>query len=101
MLSLQIGDGWRPAIVETSAVEGRGIAQLWEAVAEHRRHLSATGDLDVRRERRVRDELRRIVAARLAERAGVVAEGSRFDEAVSAVLARTDDPWHATGVLIG
>ena len=101
MLSLQVSESWRPTIVETAALEGRGIDLLWRAIGEHRRHVTATGELELRRARRVRDELRAIVAARLAERAGVVAEGPRFDAAVSAILARTDDPWHAAGELIG
>lgn len=41
--------GWRPPVLAVSAVEGGGIAEIWEAVLRHRDHLSSGGLLAERR----------------------------------------------------
>lgn len=41
--------GWRVPVVVCSALEGSGIEELWQAVADHRRHLEASGLLAQRR----------------------------------------------------
>ncbi len=46
---------WRPPVVTCSAAEGTGIAELWLAIEEHRRVLSAAGEFSARRERQQRD----------------------------------------------
>jgi LAO/AO transport system kinase len=46
---------WRPPVVTYSALTGDGLAQLWDAVLDHKRRLSETGALAARRrEQRVR-----------------------------------------------
>jgi LAO/AO transport system kinase len=40
---------WRPRVLVTSAVEGRGIPEVWRAVLEHRAALEAGGELEARR----------------------------------------------------
>jgi len=48
---LQLGGPrpWSPPVVMTSATEGSGIAELWEAIEEHRAHLEVSGELVARR----------------------------------------------------
>ena len=62
---LQLGadrtNGWAPPIVETVAVEGRGIPELWAALARHRDHLESTGELGGRRRRRIETEVLELV----------------------------------------
>ncbi|HZB72166.1 MAG TPA: methylmalonyl Co-A mutase-associated GTPase MeaB, partial [Acidimicrobiales bacterium] len=58
-------DAWRPPVVEAVATTGRGVDGVWAAVLDHKAHLEATGDLARRRERRLVEELRSIVARRL------------------------------------
>jgi len=100
MLDLsQLGD-WRPPIVETVAQDGSGLEGLWATVAEHRSHLTTSGDLAVRRARRVADELRRVVAARLAERVEHVADGATFQAQVDALVAGSTDPYTAAELLL-
>lgn len=41
--------GWRPPVVPISALEGKGLPELWERIEEHGVHLTTTGDLDSRR----------------------------------------------------
>ena len=89
---------WRPPVVTLSALEGTGIAELWEIVLDHRRTVEASGELLRRRreqmirwfrsllDERLRQAFRRdpTVAARLAEAeravgAGELAPGAAVD----------------------
>ncbi|MGN6467167.1 MAG: methylmalonyl Co-A mutase-associated GTPase MeaB, partial [Rhizobiaceae bacterium] len=69
MLDLSRPDAWRPEIVDTTATAAEGVAELWSAIRAHRAHLEASGGLEDRRAARVGDELSRIMAALLHERA--------------------------------
>ncbi len=40
---------WRPAVVAISALEGRGIPELWQLVRDHREVQLSTGELESRR----------------------------------------------------
>jgi LAO/AO transport system kinase len=40
---------WRPPVLTLSALEGTGLAELWETVLQHRRVLSEAGELEARR----------------------------------------------------
>jgi LAO/AO transport system kinase len=94
-------DGWRPPIVDAVSTESVGVAELWEQVGAHRRHLETSGALDRRRGRRAREELTRIVAERLLLRARQASEDARFDTLLDDVEARRTDPWSAADRLIG
>ena len=58
----------RPAIVETVATEGIGLAGLRAAIDAHREQLTASGELDRRRQTRALAELRDLARARLEKR---------------------------------
>ena len=92
---------WTPPIVETVATEGRGVDELWDAIAAHRVHLERDGDVSSRRAARLRDELRALVVERLGRHAATICEGPRFDELVEQVAARTVDPHGAVDTLLG
>lgn len=100
---LSMGDhGERiPPIVETVGTTGEGVAELWQAVQEHRRHLVDSGELDRRRAARADDELREVVEARLREQAIRLCAGERWVRAREDVLARRADPWAAADALLG
>jgi len=94
-----MGD-WRPPVLLTSAATGAGIDALWSAVIEHRAHLEATGDLAIRRDRRLVDEMGRILV-HLVERDVRALEGSEGFEAVKAeLLGRRLDPYQAAARLL-
>jgi LAO/AO transport system kinase len=101
MLDLSSGSTWRPPILSTVATESTGIDDLWQAIADHRTHLVATGELEVRRERRLRDELQRIVVERLHERARSLGVGDDRESIEHRVLTRELDPWSAADQLLG
>ena len=61
-------EGWRPPILETVASEGRGVAELFEAVAAHRAHLEKTGEVETLRRQRVHFEVSALLFERLRRR---------------------------------
>ncbi len=101
MLDMVAADGWRPPVVEATATAGEGVADVWRAVAAHREHQVATGELDARRRRRAAEEVTRLVAARLLEQARSVTAGPRAGELADAVVAGDIDPWTAADELLG
>jgi LAO/AO transport system kinase len=100
MLELSAPRPWTPPILETVGTESRGIEELAAAVAAHRAHLEATGELGRRRATRLRDEVRAIVTARLAARADELCRGEAFDDLVAAVASRQLDPYGAVNRLL-
>ena len=50
-------DGWCPPVITTQAHRNIGIAELYEALAAHRRELSQSGQLAARRQQNRRQEL--------------------------------------------
>jgi LAO/AO transport system kinase len=95
MLDMAQPQGWRPPVVCTTATSGAGVDDLWQAVADHRAHLASSGGLDERRRRRAAEEVSRLVAARLLERARAAMAGARATELAEAVAAGELDPWSA------
>jgi LAO/AO transport system kinase len=74
---------WRPPVVLVSTPRGEGLADLGEAIARHRAHLAADGQLDARRARQqetwVEESIRaRFGTAGLAAARGVAAAGGPF-----------------------
>ena len=100
-LSQLSGTDWRPPIVDTVASTGEGVEALWRGVARHRAHLTATGELDGRRRARLAQELRRVVTARLLDRAEELVAGDEFAGAVAAIGEGSLDPYEAAGRLLG
>jgi LAO/AO transport system kinase len=94
-------DAWRPPVVEAVATTGRGVGDVWAAVGEHRAHLEASGELVRRRERRLVEELRSIVARRLEERASELLGREGLERLEGDVVGRTLDPWAAADEVLG
>jgi LAO/AO transport system kinase len=94
-------EGWRPPVVCTTATTGGGVDDLWRAVGDHRAHLVASGELAARRRARAAEEVTRLVAARLMERARDLTSGPRAEALADAVAAGDLDPWAASDELLG
>lgn len=93
-------DAWRPPIVPVVAIEGKGVDELWSTVQRHRAFIEASGELQRRREFRLREELREIVARRLEMRAREILSGERWTELQTEVTNRTVDPWSAADEML-
>ncbi|MFM2076995.1 MAG: hypothetical protein RJA49_885, partial [Actinomycetota bacterium] len=93
-------DAWRPPILAVVATERRGVDTLWSTVLEHREHIVASGELERRREFRLREELREIVARRLEQRAREIVTSERWAELQVGVVDHTIDPWTAADEML-
>lgn len=56
---------WKPPVLVASAVENRGLDTVWEKVAEHRAKVTATGELEARRQAQAVDWMRSMLQERL------------------------------------
>ncbi|MCU1397603.1 MAG: putative metallochaperone MeaB [Acidimicrobiales bacterium] len=99
-LSELADESWRPQIVSTVATTGDGVPDLWEVVLAHRAAITGNGGLEARREARLRDELRTIVARRLEQRARDICGGAQWDDLQADVLGGRLDPWAAADQLL-
>ena len=96
------GDGaWRPPVVCATATSGTGVADLRQAIADHRAHLVETGELAQRRHRRAAEEVTRLVAAELLHRARSMTTSPRAEELADSVASGDLDPWSAADELLG
>lgn len=93
-------DDWRPPVLATVGTSGEGVPALWDEVLRHRQFIDANGELDRRREFRLREELREIVARRLEDRARDILTGERWDDIQRSVLERRVDPWSAADEML-
>jgi LAO/AO transport system kinase len=83
------------------ASSGDGVADLWEAVGQHRAYLEESGELGQRREKRLADELREIILHRLEEQAKARCSGPAYEELQQALHDRRVDPYDAADQLLG
>lgn len=81
------GPVWEPAIVETEAIKGRGVEELFQNIAKHKEYLMANdkGQLDDVLEKRTRNQL--VEALR--------------DHALKSLLGRLDSRGMSIEVLVG
>jgi LAO/AO transport system kinase len=100
MLDMTVGHDWRPPVVDTVAVEGTGVDDLWAAIRAHQADAESSGRLAAERAQRVQVELRRILARRLLEAAEAQAAGPGFEALCDEVVAGDLDPWEAVDQLL-
>jgi LAO/AO transport system kinase len=100
MLDLARPGAWRPEIVDTTATAAEGVDELWGAVARHRAHLLASGQLATRRADRIALELRRVLLARTEVHIDELVASEEFATAVKALTAGELDPYHAADRLL-
>jgi len=98
MIRMGSEQAWAPPVVMTSAVEGEGISELWEAVDAHRQHLEETGALERGRRARLLREVESLTAERLR---GAIRELLDADVSLVDDLAeRRIDPYRAAAILM-
>ena len=88
--------GWRPPVLLAVATEGRGIAEVREAMDRHRRYLVEKGLLSSRRKARRRREILELLEERLLARVGA----ARIDALATRVVAGELDPYAAADELM-
>jgi len=75
MLSLAPKTDWKPPILATIASRQEGVAELWEAVLAHRKHLVKSGKAEELAKKRLRDETAEVAAELARERARRALDG--------------------------
>ncbi len=91
------GGDWEPQIVETEAIKGRGIEELYEAIEKHRAYLLATHSEKWREilEKRARIQLMGVLRDQafrtILER--IEGRGDSLDEMVQKIVDKESDPY--------
>ena len=99
MLDLGTPREWRPLILESVATSGTGVAEVWDAIAEHRAFIE-DGRLEAHRRRRVSGELDKVISAMVRSRVGSLAHGAGYEAQVDALLRGDTDPYRAAATLL-
>jgi LAO/AO transport system kinase len=101
VLSLAPQGPWKVPIVQTEAVEGRGIDELVERLLEHRAHIEREGTLSERRRRNLRSEVLALATGRLRRRLEQrLAHDDGFAALIDDVVARRLDPASAAVAIL-
>jgi LAO/AO transport system kinase len=94
-------EGWKVPILRTEAVRGEGVAELAEAINEHRTHIKAAGTLQERRARNLRNEVLGIASSRMRRRMEATAAADPETAALlERVVRRELDPASAASELL-
>ena len=88
---LEERQGWRPPVLQTSALEGNGIKELADAINKHYRYLKGGAGWRRRESDRARKELYESMRRLLAEAYSDEEEGIAFEETVGAIVVRKTD----------
>jgi LAO/AO transport system kinase len=97
----QVRASWRVPIVKTEATQGRGTEELVAALAAHREHILAAGELAERRQRNLRNEVLAIATARMRRRLEEeLREDAEFRRLLEEVVHRRLDPASAAAALL-
>jgi LAO/AO transport system kinase len=93
-------DLWIPPIQRTVAVEGRGIAELADAIAAHAAHLRSTGEWNQRERARLLSEVDALLQDALMARFREEVPDAKFDLALQQVYNHSLSPWDAVQLLV-
>jgi LAO/AO transport system kinase len=81
-------DGWTPRVLTCSALDGSGIADVWQMVLDHRQQLGESGYLERRRSRQALAWLKELIALGLRESFRAHPEIAKRLRGVEASVAR-------------
>jgi LAO/AO transport system kinase len=97
ILSLGGERDWKPPIVETEAISGRGVDELWEAILAHRAHLDVGDGLAERRRRSLEHEVVSVAVSQVRRRLEeAIHNDPQVRELLDQVHERKLDPLTAT-----
>ncbi len=102
VLSLAPQKAWKVPILQTEAVDGRGIDELMDKLLEHRAHIESEGTLSKRRRHNLRNEVLALATHRVRrELEQRLAQGEGFEKLIDDVVARRLDPASAAAAILG
>jgi LAO/AO transport system kinase len=101
VLALGPATDWKVPILKTEATEGRGVAEVAEAIDAHHDHIAAVGTLEERRGRNLRNEVLGLAAVRLRRELERSLRGDPgVQELLDRVVRREVDPASAAEILL-
>ncbi len=101
VLSLAPQGPWKVPILQTEAVDGKGVDELMEKLIEHRAFIEEQGTLSKRRRHNLRKEVLAIATGRLRRRLEHrVKEDERFEQLIDDVVSRRTDPASAATAIL-
>jgi len=92
-------DGWMSPVLTTSALEGKGVEKVAEAIDRHWEHLASSGRLAVKERQRAEAELSDALAATVRHRVRGPAD-RYWTAAVERIASRKQDPRAAAEELL-
>jgi LAO/AO transport system kinase len=93
VLALGPREGWQVPIIKTEAVNGEGIEQLADKLAEHHAYVESEGTLSERRRRNLMNEVLALATYRMRrELEASVREDPEVQELLDLVVSRELDP---------
>jgi len=94
------GPAWRPPILQTVALESKGISQVIDAITRHQAYLAESGEGEMRRRARVEAELEAILRETLLRRLMKNLAPADLAQTVDRIAAREIDPHTAAQELL-
>ena len=91
---------WRPPILQTVALESRGIAEVIEAIAHHQAYLAESGEAQMRHRGRIKSELEGILRETLLRQLMASLLPADLNRMVERIAARELDPYTAAETLL-
>ena len=91
---------WEPPVLQTVALEGKGIVEVVEAITRHQAHLAESGEGETRRRARIGADLEVILRETLLRRLMQGLAPADVDGMVKRIAARELDPYTAAETLL-
>jgi hypothetical protein len=91
---------WRPPIVKTVAQTGDGVAELWNAIGEHRQYLEDRGLLAVNRAKRLANRVRQVLMSAMEHRVDDLVASGAFMDMMPLLVSAEMDPYEAADRLM-
>jgi LAO/AO transport system kinase len=86
---------WQVPLLETVAIEGKGVSPVVEAILEHKSHLKESGDWFLKEKIRSRQEISHLLRDRFMDRLQAVVPPVEREDMIEAVARRQIDPYTA------
>jgi LAO/AO transport system kinase len=98
----QTDNGWKPPVVSTVALEGKGVGELFHKIEERLAILVSSGRIEVRRRECVRSKITVILKTRILEREWKQGRLPQLiDEETARVLAGSSTPYKSAESILG
>ena len=99
-LELNTKRKWKPQVIKTVALTGKGVDELLKAIEEHKKYLEA-GELEEKRRKRIEAELLEAISQRLTDT--IIAElktDKKLESFIEKIMNRESDPYTIADMLL-